>query len=62
MAINYDAIIKRANKMIDKASSRIFASCVHIVDEDTPTDELQGLVIIKTYKKHTPNISHENQS
>jgi len=46
MAINYDSIVKRANKLIDKAMSKLHSARVHIVDDETDTSELSGLVII----------------
>lgn len=42
----YDSIIKRANKLIEKAASRLHSSRVHIVDDEADISELQGLIII----------------
>lgn len=44
--MNYDSILKRANKLIDKAKSRLNISKVHIVNNDSDISKLSGLVII----------------
>ena len=44
--MNYDAIIKRLNRVIDKAASRVHGSKVHIVNFDTDVTELAGLVVV----------------
>lgn len=42
----YDALIKRANKIIDKAAAKLHSARVHLVDDEADTSELSGLVII----------------
>ena len=56
--MNYDAIIKRLNRVIDKAASRVHGSKVHIVNFDTDVTELAGLVVIlaESPKPIVPNI------
>ena len=44
--MNYAALIKRANKVIDNAESKMYSAKVHIVDIDADISELQGLVLI----------------
>ncbi len=54
--INIDQVIKRANKLIEKAKNKINASKVHIVHHDTDITNLTGLVIILNKKtSKTPN-------
>lgn len=62
--MNYDAIVKRANKLIDKAASRVHASKVHIVEFGADVSELSGLVIIlaKRPKPDTQNSPPEEIS
>lgn len=56
--MNYDAIIKRVHKALDKAASRVHGSKVHIVNFDTDVTELAGLVVIlaESPKPIAPNI------
>ena len=57
--MNYDAIIKRLNKVIDKAASRVHGSKVHIVNFDTDISKLSGLVVILSEPLKT---SHQTKS
>lgn len=43
---DYSALVKRLNKVIDKAANRVAHSKVHIVAFDVATESLTGLVII----------------
>ena len=56
--MNYDAIIKRLNRVIDKAASRVHGSKVHIVNIDTDISNLAGLIVIlaESPKPIVPNI------
>jgi len=53
MVINYDSIIKRINKALDKAKSKLNQAGVHVCSIDDNVEELNGLVIIyhPDYKK-----------
>lgn len=44
--MNYDALIRRANKLIDKYESRQHESSVHVITSEDKVDGLNGLVII----------------
>lgn len=44
--MNYAALIKRANKVIDNAVKKSVASQVHFVEDGTDFSELSGLIII----------------
>lgn len=44
--MNYDAILKRARKAVEKVESKLHSAKVHLVDNDTDTSKLSGLVII----------------
>lgn len=55
--MNYANIVKRANKLIDKASSSIKAAKVHIVNFGDDTKDLHGLVIILA--KHPKQTTQE---
>jgi len=42
----YDSLIKRANKIIEKAASKVHSSVCHLVDNEADISNLKGLVII----------------
>ena len=44
--MNIDAIVKRANKLIAKAASKMHSAKIHLVDDEADISELSGLVII----------------
>ena len=44
--MNYAALIKRANKVIDTAVKKNIGSQIHFVEEGTDFSELSGLIII----------------
>lgn len=50
MAINYDAIVKRARKAIERVEARSKVSDFHFVEEGADIDNLIGLVVIKAEK------------
>ena len=59
----YDAIIKRANKIIDKASNKLHSARVHLVDDEADISKLQGLVIIlNSATSKLPRISTQAKS
>ena len=43
---DYSSLVKRLNKVIDKAANKVAQSQVHIVDIEADTTSISGLVII----------------
>lgn len=59
----YDSLIKRANKLIDKAAAKLHSSRIHLVDDEADISKLQGLVIIlNSATSKLPRISNQAES
>jgi len=64
--MNYDSILRRVRKAVEKAESRGSASSVHILTIDDSIENLSGLVIIlaelSPEQETTPQPTNDIQS
>ena len=61
--MDYSALARRINKVIDKASAMVGAASVHIVKAGEDTEKLHGLVIVLADKpKPQPETNTQEKS
>lgn len=61
--MNYAALIKRANKVIDTAAKKSCATQIHFVENGTDIANLSGLVIIANRTTfNSPKTSNQAES
>ncbi len=57
--MNYDSLIRRANKIIDKVNNKANAPKVYILEADKDTENLNGLVILLSESINLLELNHE---